>query len=79
MVTQGWPMFAAGMTGERAGKVYAVVGWEGRGGYAGHLPVIVPIDGGSLAEGYDTSEGLVRLFASEADARFAAGKARADR
>lgn len=76
MIGQGWPLYAAGVTGRRKGKVYAVVGWVDHTADApnlGGVPVLVELDGGSLAERYQVEKGIARLFTSERDARYAAG------
>jgi hypothetical protein len=77
-VPQGFPLYGAGLSGRRKGKVFAVVGWTLRHESApslGHVPVIVPINGGSVAEPYDTGDGIVRMFATADAARAAAGGA----
>lgn len=72
MTPQAWPLYAAGMSGQRKGKLYAVVGWLPHYENApelGDLPVLVPLNGGAVAQKYDVDKGIARLFATLDEAR----------
>lgn len=74
---QGFPLYGAGVAGERSGKLFAVVGWVPMHANVpdlGSLPVIVPLDGGAVAQAYSPEKGIVRFYPSaELAARAAQG------
>jgi hypothetical protein len=79
MTPQATPMYAAGVTGNRTGNVYTVIGWVPYHDNApdiGLAPVIVPIDGGALAQKYLPDNGIARLFPSVEEARAVASAAK---
>jgi hypothetical protein len=78
MIAQGWPMFAAGTSGDRTGKLYSVIGWQPHHEASpdlGLVPVLVPIDGGGVAQKYDVEKGIARLYPTFEQARNAASTA----
>ena len=82
MTPQLWPMYGAGTSGTRQGKLYVVLGWlpmHDEAPELGMLPVIVPIDGGGVAIKYDPERGIVRLHPDLPSAQAAAEKAAAAR